>query len=514
MRSDNLFAFAIFAITAFGFFVWGYQYIPTHHFLLFSIASIFGIFMAFNIGGNDVANSFGTSVGAKTVTIKQALVIAAIFELSGAIFAGGEVTKTIREGIVSFPQEGTEPMLFVLIMMSALLSSGIWLFIASKKGLPISTTHSIVGGIVGAGLTMGLTTMGGDKALAMVSWGEIGRIAVSWVISPLLGGILSYFIYGYIKSKILIPTRKFTLELKVLKRERKAYKERYLQELKTKPESEQIRILSKIAVLDEDDVESGERSEYKLAIKAMKEREKELDTSKAMRKHIPMVAGIGAIIISSMMLFKGLAHLNLDIGFIGTIWIICVIGIVTYLATLAMINVMKKDNAEKSTNRIFSWFQIFTASSFAFSHGANDIANAVGPFAAILDVLKTGSINATAPVPGIAMVTFGISLVVGLWFLGKEVIATIGSKLAEILPTTGFSAELAASTVILLATKLGIPVSSTHILIGAVLGIGILNRDANWKMVKPIVLAWVITLPIAGGSAALIYMLLKTLLGL
>ena len=488
MRNDNLFAFAIFAITAFGFFVWGYQYIPTHHFLLFSIASIFGIFMAFNIGGNDVANSFGTSVGAKTVTIKQALVIAAVFELSGAIFAGGEVTKTIREGIVSFPQEGTEPMLFVLIMMSALLSSGIWLFIASKKGLPISTTHSIVGGIVGAGLAMGFTT--------------------------LLGGILSYFIYGYIKSKILIPTRKFTLELKMLKRERKAYKERYLQELKTKPESEQIRILSKIAVLDEDDVENGERSEYKLAIKAMKEREKEIDTSKAMRKHIPMVAGIGAIIISSMMLFKGLAHLNLDIGFIGTIWIICVIGIVTYLATLAMINVMKKDNAEKSTNRIFSWFQIFTASSFAFSHGANDIANAVGPFAAILDVLKTGSINATAPVPGIAMVTFGISLVVGLWFLGKEVITTIGSKLAEILPTTGFSAELAASTVILLATKLGIPVSSTHILIGAVLGIGILNRDANWKMVKPIVLAWVITLPIAAGSAALIYMLLKTVLGL
>ena len=310
MRSDNLFAFAIFAITAFGFFVWGYQYIPTHHFLLFSIASIFGIFMAFNIGGNDVANSFGTSVGAKTVTIKQALVIAAIFELSGAIFAGGEVTKTIREGIVSFPQEGTEPMLFVLIMMSALLSSGIWLFIASKKGLPISTTHSIVGGIVGAGLTMGFTTMGGDKALAMVSWGEIGRIAVSWVISPLLGGILSYFIYGYIKSKILIPTRKFTLELKMLKRERKAYKERYLQELKTKPESEQIRILSKIAVLDDDDVESGERSEYKLAIKAMKEREKEIDTSKAMRKQIPLVAPIGAIINKTMMQCKGLDHLN------------------------------------------------------------------------------------------------------------------------------------------------------------------------------------------------------------
>ncbi|MDO5046204.1 inorganic phosphate transporter [Campylobacter sp.] len=513
MARDNLFAFCMFMIASIGFFIWGYQYIPSHHFLLFLVASIFGIFMAFNIGGNDVANSFGTSVGAKTVTIKQALVIAAIFELSGAIFAGGEVTKTIRDGIVKFPETGMDPMLFVLIMMSALLSSGLWLFIASKKGLPISTTHSIVGGIVGAGLLMGFTTMDAKNALNMVSWGGIGRIAVSWVISPLLGGILSYIIYGYIKTRILTPTRKYNLELKMLKRERKAFKENYLRELRAKPEAEQIKILSKIAIIDEDE-EGGEKSEYKTIIKSMKEREKSIDTSRAMRKHIPLVAGFGAIVISSMMLFKGLKHLNLGIGFIGTVWIICVIGIVTYLATLAMINVMNKNDAEKSTNRIFSWFQIFTASAFAFSHGANDIANAVGPFAAILDVLKTGNINATAPIPGVAMITFGISLVVGLWFLGKEVIATIGSKLAEILPTTGFSAELAASTVILLATKLGIPVSSTHILIGAVLGIGILNRDANWAMVKPIVLAWVITLPIAGGSAAIIYMVLKSLLGL
>ena len=305
----------------------------------------------------------------------------------------------------------------------------------------------------------------------------------------------------------------YKTKLKILKNERKAYKENYLRELKTRPESEQIKILSSIAIIDEDEI-GGERSEYKTHIKSMKEQEKSIDTFRAMRRHIPAVAAVGAIIISSMMLFKGLAHLNFDFGIIGTLWIIFVIGFVTYLATLAMINVMTKNDAQKSTNRIFSWFQIFTASSFAFSHGANDIANAVGPFAAILDVLKTSSINQSAQIPNIAMVTFGISLVVGLWFLGKEVIATIGSKLAEILPTTGFSAELAASAVILLATKMGIPVSSTHILIGAILGIGIFNRDANWKMVKPIVLAWVITLPIAGGSAALIYTLLKSALGL
>jgi PiT family inorganic phosphate transporter len=175
---------------------------------------------------------------------------------------------------------------------------------------------------------------------------------------------------------------------------------------------------------------------------------------------------------------------------------------------------MAKNDVNKATMRIFSWFQIFTASAFAFSHGANDIANAIGPFAAILDVLKTGAINAKAPVPMIAMVTFGISLVVGLWFLGREVIQTVGTRLAEILPVTGFAAELGASAVILLATKMGIPVSSTHILIGAVLGIGILNKDANWKLMKPIAMAWVITLPIAAISSAIIFIVLKVIMGL
>ncbi|EJF0788213.1 anion permease, partial [Campylobacter coli] len=167
--------------------------------------SIFGIFMAFNIGGNDVANSFGTSVGAKTVTIKQALIIAAVFELSGAIFAGAEVTKTIRSGIVIFPNS-LDPMLFVIIMLAALLSSGVWIFIATKKGLPVSTTHSIVGGIVGASIMMGLLKFDGIQTLSMVKWSEILRIAISWVASPLLGGIVAYIIYSYIDKKILKPS--------------------------------------------------------------------------------------------------------------------------------------------------------------------------------------------------------------------------------------------------------------------------------------------------------------------
>ncbi|MDL0088379.1 inorganic phosphate transporter [Campylobacter gastrosuis] len=512
MTRDNLFATIAFVLCLAWFFSWGVGYISSHYYLLFFVASAFGIFMAFNIGGNDVANSFGTSVGAKTLTLKQALVIAAIFELSGAVFAGGEVTNTIRNGIISFSGHKVEPMQFVAIMMAALLSSGIWLFVASKKGLPVSTTHSIVGGIVGAGVVMGYSSYGASEAFKMVSWSEIGKIAVSWVISPLMGGILSYIVYGYIKRNIINPTRQLKISLKNLKKERKKYKQEFIESLKTRPVDEQIQTLSRMAMIDEDDIKDGEYSEYRSKIKIMKEHEKQLDTFASVKKHVPFIAGFAAIIISSMMLFKGLKHLNLNFSIIESLWILFVIGVVAYLASFAIINVMSKNDSEKSINRIFSWFQIFTASAFAFSHGANDIANAIGPFAAILDVLRTGEVSDTSLIPAIVMVTFGVSLVVGLWFLGKEVIMTIGSKLAEILPTTGFSAELASSIVILLATKLGIPVSSTHILIGAVLGIGIINKNANWAMVRPILLAWVITLPTAAISSGIFYIVLNNFL--
>ncbi|CAD7287178.1 inorganic phosphate transporter [Campylobacter suis] len=514
MGRENAIMSAGFLICLAFFSYWGYNYIPSEHHLLFFLTSVFGIFMAFNIGGNDVANSFGTSVGSKTLTLKQALIIAAIFELSGAIFAGAEVTGTIRNGIIKFPDSGVDPMKFVAIMTSALLSSGLWLFFASKKGLPVSTTHSIIGGIVGAGVVMGYTTYGGSEAFAMVSWKEIGRIAISWVISPLLGGALSYVVYGYIKGKIVEPTLMLKNSLKVLKKERKQYKENFIKSLAQKPHDEQIRTLSHMVLTDDDEVESIGYGEYRSQMRAMKEREKQIDTFAAIKKHVPFVAGFAAMMISIMMLFKGLKNLHLNFDVIETIWIVCVIGILAYLASFAIINLMLKNDSEKSINRIFSWFQIFTASAFAFSHGANDIANAVGPFAAIIDVLKTGAINEKSAVPDMAMLMFGIALVVGLWFLGKEVIGTIGSKLAEILPTTGFSAELASSIVILVATKLGIPVSSTHILIGAVIGIGILNKNANWAMVRPIILAWIITLPTAAVSSALFYMILKNFMGL
>ncbi|EDP7156796.1 phosphate permease [Campylobacter jejuni] len=508
MQKENLIAFVIFIISTIAFVIWGFGYISQHQLILFILASIFGIFMAFNIGGNDVANSFGTSVGAKTVTIKQALIIAAVFELSGAIFAGAEVTKTIRSGIVIFPNS-LDPMLFVIIMLAALLSSGVWIFIATKKGLPVSTTHSIVGGIVGASIMMGLLKFDGIQTLSMVKWSEILRIAISWVASPLLGGIVAYIIYSYIDKKILKPSEKLNDDLKNIKKERKKFKEEYFLNLKTKFKEEQIKELSAIAL----DEEEQANNFYRNKMKEFKDQEKDIDIYSILKTHMPIIACIAAAIISAMFLFKGLNNVStLDI--LQNFWIIGIIGTISYVVTFAIVKIVKKTELNKTTDRIFSWFQIFTASSFAFSHGANDIANAIGPFAAILDVLKNGTINATSPVPFAALAMFGVALVVGLWFLGKEVITTVGSKLATIRPTTGFSAELGASIVILLATQFGIPVSSTHILIGAILGIGVYNKNANWIMMKPIGLAWIITLPAAGIMAALVFLGFKLSLGI
>ncbi|KAA6225265.1 inorganic phosphate transporter [Campylobacter sp. LR291e] len=514
MKKDSLLAIGVFILSVVAFIIWGYNYIPNHYLVLFILASIFGIFMAFNIGGNDVANSFGTSVGAKTLTVKQALVIAAVFELSGAVFAGSEVTKTIRSSIVVLPDD-LNPMIFVIIMLSALLSSGAWIFIATKRGLPVSTTHSIIGGIVGASVTMGLYSFSGTETLSMVNWGKIGEIAISWVISPVLGGIAAYIIFSFIHKKILRPSQESSVLTKQIKQERKKFKEEYFKTLKAKVQSEQIIELSQIVLDENDDDEEDEnvKTSYKKKLKEFKKKEKEIDAFSHLRIYVPIVACVGAAVIASMFFFKALSNVNtLDI--VQNVWIVFIIALVAYVITLAVVKIVKKTELSKTIDRIFSWFQIFTASSFAFSHGANDIANALGPFSAILDVLRTQTINPTAPVPFAIILMFGVALVIGLWFLGKEVISTVGSKLADIKPTTGFSAELGASIVILLATQFGIPVSSTHILIGAVLGVGFYSKNAKWGMMKPIGLAWIITLPAAAIMGAVVFVVFKLALGI
>lgn len=488
---DNLFFGTLFFVSTAILIGWGFHYLESNH-TLFVIAVLFGVFMAFNIGGNDVANSFGTSVGAKTLTIKQALLIAAIFELSGAMLAGAEVTDTIRKGIVDISHMDFNPMLFAFVMIGSLLSAALWLLFASMKGYPVSTTHSIVGGVLGGSIALGYVTMGdGESVFALVHWDKIVTIAISWVVSPILGGIASYGIYWYLKKNILDYNEHVQRQIDAIKHQVKELKASHNSATAT-PE---------------------EKTRFEARLHELGKLQKKSNAFYALRTHAPIAAAFATAMISGMLLFKGLKHTGLHFNDVESLFIIATFAALAYGISFAIVKVMHKDTPEKATLRLFSMLQVLTASAFAFSHGANDIANAIGPFAAIIDILATGTINTEAPVPLIAMATFGIALVAGLWFIGKEVIQTVGSRITEIFPVTGFAAELGATLVILAATKLGIPVSSTHILIGAIIGIGMLNRNANWALMRPITLAWVITLPAAAAMSALLFFLLKALFG-
>ncbi len=498
------------------FLYWGLNYTHYNHTFIFVLASFFGLFMAFNIGGNDVANSFGTSVGAGTLTIGQALAVAAVFEVSGAMIAGGEVTKTIRKGIVDFSAITIEPMQLIYIMMSALLASALWLLFATKKGYPVSTTHSIIGGIVGSSITLGFMLNGWGSAFALVQWNQIGMIALSWVISPLLGGLVSYLLYGYIKRSILIYNDRADEKLKEIKKEKKAYKKEHKKTFETLNEIEQIAYTHAMAKDSEtskneyfypDEIET----DYYKKMHEIENKKEDVQARKALENVVPVIAAIGSTIISGMLIFKGLKHMDLGFSTLNKFMVMAMISAAVWMGTYIFAKTQKSKSLSKSTFILFSWLQVFTASGFAFSHGSNDIANAIGPFAAILDLLRTGEVGLSAPVPHVAMLSFGVALIAGLWFIGKEVIATVGTNLTKLHPASGFAAELAAAAVVLLASTFGIPVSSTHILIGAVLGIGLVNHQANWELMKPIALAWVITLPAAAGLSAITFIVLSNI---
>ena len=470
------------------FVYWGLGYTGFNHTLLFLLACTFGLFMAFNIGGNDVANSFGTSVGAGTLSITQALIVAAIFEVSGALIAGREVTDTISTGIVDLSVIDIQPLQFVYIMMSALIAAALWLLFASYKGLPVSTTHSIIGGIVGASIALGLT-LHSDKAFSLVYWHKIWHIVASWVISPVLGGIMSWLVYGQIKKHVLMHGS--VADHITYSRRMKSLRPRIHRHLT----SRLTQFQSMMMVNPDDGAHApGTEAEKVLA-------------RRALRLWIPLIATFGALMVSSMLLFKGLKNLNLGLSDWQYSLIIGVLCAAVWFTVRRYARGFRSSEVSRATYILFSWMQVVTASGFAFSHGSNDIANAIGPFTAIIDVLKNQSINDGAvPVPTVAMIAFGVALIAGLWFIGREVIATVGTHLAEMSPAAGFTAELSAAMVVMLASSLGLPVSSTHILVGAILGIGLVNRNANWRLMKPIALAWLITVPAAGICAAIAFL--------
>ncbi len=408
------------------------------------LAAVFGLYMTWGIGANDVANAMGTSVGSKAITVKQAILIAAVFEFAGVILAGGHVTETVRKGIIDPTPILDNPELLVFGMLASLLAAGLWLMIASAKGWPVSTTHSIIGALVG----FALVGIGPDA----VHWDKIWQIAASWLISPLVGGTIAFL--------IMISIRRL--------------------------------------VLDTDNPFANAK------------------------KWGPVYVFMVGFLIALVTLFKGLKHLDIELTTgMSFVWSV-VIGLL--VALLAWLFIRKKERDPvadeisrfSSVERVFAPMQVFTACAMAFAHGSNDVANGIGPLAAVVDIVKTGGVVATQTgLPIWILALGGVGIVVGLSTMGYRVMKTIGKKITELTPTRGFSAELAAAATVVLASRTGLPVSTTHILVGAVLGVGLTRGIAaiDLRVIGKIVLSWVVTLPIGALLSALFYFTLKGIFG-
>ena len=403
------------------------------------LAAAFGLFMAWGIGANDVANAMATSVGSKALTIKQAILVAAIFEFSGAFLAGGQVTSTIRNGIIDVTSVGNNPELLIFGMLAALLAAGVWLLIASHKGWPVSTTHSIVGAIVG----FAVVGIGMDA----VHWSKVGTIAASWVVSPLVAGFLSFFIFMSVQKLIL-----------------------------------------------------GTKNPLKNA-----------------RRYVPVYIFAVGFILALVTLLKGLKHVGLHLSTGESVVIAVISGCVTMSIGIFAIRRIKVD-PELDTDfrfsnveRIFGILMVFTACGMAFAHGSNDAANAVGPVAAIVSTVQTGMVAQKSGLSSWVLLLGATGIVIGLATWGWRVIRTVGKKITELTPSRGFAAELAAASTVVIASGTGLPISTTHTLVGAVMGVGIARGIGalNLRVIRNIMLSWIITLPAGGILAILFFFLLK-----
>jgi PiT family inorganic phosphate transporter len=420
------------------------EIIANYGFVFLVLACLFGFFMAWGIGANDVANAMGTSVGSNALTIKQAILIAMVFEFLGAYLAGGEVTSTIRKGIIDAEVMENEPQLMVFGMLSALLAAGTWLLIASIRGWPVSTTHSIVGAIVGFA-SVGIS-------VDAIHWDKVGNIVASWVVSPLLAGTLSFALFVSVKRLIL----------------------------------------------DTDDP----------FVRA--------------KRFIPIYMWMVGFMISMVTLLKGLKHIGLefDLGlgskFANALPVSVVVGLlVAGFGALLMRNIREVEvegNRFASVERVFAVLMVFTACSMAFAHGSNDVANAVGPLAAIASTVQSGGIIAAKSVmPWWILLVGGLGIVIGLATYGWRVIATVGKKITELTPSRGFAAELGAAGTVVIASATGLPISTTHTLVGAVLGVGFARGIAalNLSVIGAIFMSWLITLPAGAGLAIVFFFIFK-----
>ena len=406
------------------------------------LAAAFGLFMAWGIGANDVANAMAPSVGSRSITIPQAIVIAGIFEFSGAVLAGGEVTATIRKGIVDAELFADDPELLVIGMLASLLAGGIWLTVASRFGWPVSTTHSIVGAVVGfAAMGIGVDA---------VYWGQVGRIVLSWIASPVLAGILALALF-------------FSIQRLVLGRD---------------------------------------------------------DPIAAARRWCPWFVFLAGFFMTLVTLLKGVVHLGLNVS-TGTAYALAtVVGLMVALLNRIYIGRIGHDpqaNREfhfTTVERIFAVPMVVIACAMAFAHGSNDVANAVGPVAAVVSIANTGEVGATSAVSPWILLLGGIGIVIGLGTYGHRVIATVGQKITQLTPSRGFAAGIASAATIVLASGTGLPISTTHTLVGAVLGVGMARGIAaiNMRVVGTIFVSWLVTVPAGAILAAILFFLGRALL--
>ncbi len=464
--------------------------------LTFLVLAI-GFYMAWNIGANDVSNAMGTSVGSGALTLRRAVILAAILEFAGAYFVGSHVSETMQKGLIDTQLFVTQPLILILGMCAALLGTSVWLQIASFFGWPVSTTHAIVGAILGFGVFFG----GGD----VVQWSEVSSIVVSWILSPVLSAIISYAFFTFLQKKVLFA----------------------------------------------------------------------MNPLEATRKLVPWLVGIVLMTFTLSLIFNGLDNLNLNFNFISALGLACAVGVIGLFIGYLLVrrippsmscplplshqlpqNVISLEKAMKHLQRVrlssydethsrvsellsevkdltqkmrsetsffertsdyshaeklFAYLQIMSACFVAFAHGANDVANAIGPVAAVINILKNGMVSEVATIPSWLLAFGGAGIVIGLATWGWRVIETIGKKITELSPTRGFCAEFGAATTILLASKLGLPISTTHCLVGAVLGVGLARgiKALNLSMIREIILSWIVTIPASALMTILFFYILK-----
>lgn len=425
-----------------------------------ALAAIFGLFMAWGIGANDVANAMATSIGSRAVTVKQALFIAAIFEFSGAVLAGGEVTKTIRKGIIDASALTARtfldwplvdgilvqgPHILMFGMLAALLAAGVWLLIASRRGWPVSTTHSIVGAIIGFAIV--------GIGPGSVQWGKVVSIVASWIASPLIAGILSFLLFNSVQWLIL-----------------------------SRP-----------------------------------------DPLVRAKRFVPFYIFLAIFMISLVTTLKGLKHVDIGANLSTPEAYLMALGcgfVGAFIGKLFIRRIQPNRKAEKkfhyfTVERVFAVLMVVTACGMAFAHGSNDVANAIGPVAAVISIAREGTVTQQAQVPIWILLLGGMGIVVGLATFGRHVIATVGKKITHLTPSRGFAAELAAATTIVIASGTGIPVSTTHVLVGAVLGVGMARGISaiDLSVVGRIFLSWIVTIPAGAILSILFFYLLVIILG-